>query len=555
MEIENLFEKLKTTPSEEFESETLEFKHYNSEKSMHNSKELSEEISALANTKGGSIIVGIVDSCNVTNRNWSEQLSGFDKIDIDLARERIAGRLNPRYNINLSEIEFEGKNYLMIAVPKSKNSLISTTGGKVCVRVGRSSTPASPREIESLVKNLHSYDWSDEDVELSIKDALDENALKAAKAGFAIKRNIQIESINNLSFLESIGATKNGVLNKGGLLFLGKPEIIREQLGNFEYRFSWKTKSGQLHENEVWSDNVWNSIKKVQTLFAKHNFKWNHEFEGSNYELFALDKVAFHEGFLNAIVHRDYHEDGMLSVNYYRNKLIISNPGTFYGGINAENISYHEPRHRNKTLARILMGYQLVDRAGMGVARMSINSLKFGRKLPIFIEKQEGVEVTMQAEFFRAGIFILTQKYIPDCGIVELFILNSIFDVGFVNIQEVEKSLSKILLNPWEEIIESLENENFNKYVELKGNNDGVFICPKRSYNFYFDVNNPLKTGSNSEKHIKLFKFLKSHGEANNEALMNYLGYKSAGATSSLLKKANYTINKGKSRNSKWYLK
>ena len=95
----------------------------------------------------------------------------------------------------------------------------------------------------------------------------------------------------------------------------------------------------------------------------------------------------------------------------------------------------------------------------------------------------------------------------------------------------------------------------FKKYVELKGNNDGVFICPKRAYHSFFEINNPFKAGTNSGKHIKLFKFLKTHGKANNEVLMNHLGYKSAGATSSLLKKANYTYNKGKSRNSTWYLK
>ncbi|MFT5970883.1 MAG: ATP-dependent DNA helicase RecG, partial [Flavobacteriales bacterium] len=144
-------------------------------------------------------------------------------------------------------------------------------------------------------------------------------------------------------------------------------------------------------------------------------------FEDSTYTLFTLDKTAFHEGYLNAIVHRDYNEDGMLAVNYFRDKIVISNPGKFYGGVNSKNISYHEPRHRNKTLAKILMEYQLVDRAGMGITRMSVNSLKFGRKMPEFIEKPEGIEVTMQSEFFRAGIFLITQKYVPNCGIVELW--------------------------------------------------------------------------------------------------------------------------------------
>jgi ATP-dependent DNA helicase RecG len=421
MEIEQLLVELKQNPSEDFESDTLEFKHYGSEKSMHGSKELTEEISALANTSGGNIIVGVKDSCNISNQNWAEQLDGFEKIDIDLARERLAGKLNPRYHIELSEIEFEGKNYLNIFVPKSKNTLVTTTGGKICIRVGRSSMPAAPHEVERLVKSLHSYDWSDEDIVLDYKMALDLEALKAAKAGFALKRDIQIVSITDASFLESIGATKNGILNKGGLLFLGKPNIIRDYLRNYEYRFSWKTKSGELRENQVWSDNVWNTLKKTQLLFKKHNSQWNYEFEDSTYTLFTLDKTAFHEGYLNAIVHRDYNEDGMLAVNYFRDKIVISNPGKFYGGVNSKNISYHEPRHRNKTLAKILMEYQLVDRAGMGITRMSVNSLKFGRKMPEFIEKPEGIEVTMQSEFFRAGIFLITQKYVPNCGIVELW--------------------------------------------------------------------------------------------------------------------------------------
>lgn len=555
MQIEQILTELKQNPSEEFESDILEFKHYNSEKSMHGSKELIEEISALANTKGGNIIIGVKDSCNVSNRNWVEQLDGFEKIDIDLARERLAGRLNPRYNIELSEVEFEEKNYLIIQIPKSKNSLVATSGGKVCVRVGRSSMPAAPHEIERLVKSLHSYDWSDEDIELDYSEALDLDALKAAKAGFALKREIPIENVSDPSFLESIGATKNGVLNKGGLLFLGKPNIIRDYLGNYEYRFSWKTKSGELRENQVWSDNVWNTLKKTQLLFKKHNFQWNYEFEGSTYTLFTLDKTAFHEGYLNAIVHRDYNEDGMLSVNYFRDKIVISNPGKFYGGINSENISYHEPRHRNKTLAKILMEYQLVDRAGMGVTRMSINSLKFGRKLPVFIEKTEGIEVTMQSEFFRPGIFLITQKYVPNCGLIELLILNSIYQIGYVSISDLENLIGNLVPNPWEEIVNSIEHEPFKDYVELKGDNSGIYVCPRRRYNFYFEVTKPFPTASNSDKHIKLYKFLKTHGEANNEVIMKHLGYKSAGATSSFLKKAIYTVNKGKSRNSKWYLK
>ena len=113
--MKELFENLKFNPSEDYESDIMEFKHYCSEKALHNSKELPEEISALANTNGGNIIVGVKDSCNIQNSNWIEQLDGFERIDINLVKERISGRLSPRYNIGLEEIEFEGKNYLNIS--------------------------------------------------------------------------------------------------------------------------------------------------------------------------------------------------------------------------------------------------------------------------------------------------------------------------------------------------------------------------------------------------------------------------------------------------------
>ena len=113
--------------------------------------------------------------------------------------------------------------------------------------------------------------------------------------------------------------------------------------------------------------------------------------------------------------------DGMISVNYKGDELIITNPGKFYGGVNEENISYHEPRHRNKSLAKLLMAFQLVDRAGMGVLRISLNSLKYGRDFPSWKESLSSIEVKMPAEYVKLSIFILTQQQITDCSLTELY--------------------------------------------------------------------------------------------------------------------------------------
>lgn len=547
--------KLKNEPSEKFESENIEFKNYSSEQALHNAKDLTEEVSAIANAKGGFIVIGIIDSSDIKNNKWSEQLTGFIKVDLDTTKERLLGKLEPKIDLKLFEFEFEEKNYLIIQIPNVTHTLVSTTSGKTCIRQGKSSMPARPEQIKELVKSLQSFDWSEEDITSDPRAVLDYTSIIEAKKDFSVRRNLSFDELSDDRFLESIGATKNGILNKGGLLLFGKASEIKRLLGNYEYRFSWKTPSGELKINDVWNDNIWVTINRSKDHFKKCNSKITIEYEGNPYDLYTLDYQAFHEAYLNSIVHRDYSEEGMTSVNFIGSKLVITNPGTFYGGVNSSNITFHEPRHRNKSLARILMNFQLVDRAGMGVLRMGLNSLKYGREFPSFEEKLKNIEVSMAAEYFKSGVFLLTQKYLKNCGLVELYIMNSLHKVGFVSISSLEKKLLNLVENPWKEIHKCLENEEFKKYFSLKANNDGVYICPNEIIESLFDITKPFKDSVNSDKHVKLFTYLKEHKFGSNGDLMNLLGFASPASTYQFLIKLKYVGNKGKSQSSKWFLK
>lgn len=555
MEIEEILEKIKTNPSEDFESEFVEFKNYSSEQSLHNAKELAEEISALANKKGGKIIIGVIDSSNVKNNNWVAQLNGFVKVDLDTTKERLLGKINPKIDLELNQINYESKNYLVVNIPNITHSIVTTSSGKIYLREGKSSVPATPEQIQRMVKNLQSYDWSSEELDLVIKDSLDYDSVFEAKKDFCERRSILITEVNDLNFLESIGATKNGILNKAGLLFLGKKEIIRIHLGIFEYRYSWKTQDGILKINEVWDDNIWNSIKKVKSHFNDCNSKITLPYKDSEYILNTLDEQAFHEAFLNSIVHRDYSVDGMTSINFKENELVITNPGSFYGGVNSDNISYHEPRHRNKALARTLMTFQLVDRAGMGVLRIGLNSLMYGRDLPVWIENLDNIEVKMPAEYFKAEIFLLTQNYIPKCSITDLYIINSLFKTGFINVMSLSKELNRVTQNPWLSIQRSLEREEMKKYFELKANNDGVFVCVTQLGEIALGTKKKFRAATNNDKHLTLFEHLKNHKTATNEEIMSLLGFSSASTTYNYLRKLKYVKNTGKSRSSRWSLK
>jgi predicted HTH transcriptional regulator len=339
-EIHSLLEQLKTTPSERLESDILEFKLYASEQALHNAKDLAEEFSALANHRGGHIVVGIRDSSNVQDCCWGSQLVGFPMVDLHTTQERLSGKLKPKQQLRLAQFTFEGNNYLVICVPKHRDTLVSTTSGKVCIRDGKSSRPMDPDEISRAVKGLQDYDWSSERLDISADDALNDQAVTEAFTDFSMRRGTTNSTIPD--FLEAIGVTVNGELTKSGLLLLGKSATIRERLGNFEYRFSRKMRTGELLINDVWDDCLWHTIKRAKARFERCNTPAEMEFQKKKYSIQLLDRIAFHEAFLNAVVHRDYSLEGMVSVEFLDDKLTITSPGTFYGGVRPDNIFLHE---------------------------------------------------------------------------------------------------------------------------------------------------------------------------------------------------------------------
>jgi predicted HTH transcriptional regulator len=547
-ELRQLLSLVKVTPSQELESETIEFKEYAAEQALLNAKDIAQEISALANRNGGDLIVGVRDSSNVPYGQWNEQLIGAPSCDLLEVRERTKGRVKPQLDISVRKLAFEGLSYLVIGVPRRRDSLVTTTSGKVYVRDGRSSRPMEPHEIEAAVKSLQKYDWSSEDLDLNPEEVLDERSVREAQLDFQQRRAIP-EDVSLKAFLESIGAAKNGLLTKAGLLFLGHSWAIQRHLGDFEHRFTWKTRGGALPANDVWSGNIWSSVQRAKNHFQACNVTRSFSYKGREFPVPALDPVAFHEAYLNALVHRDYSSDGMISVTYSSGRMVISSPGGFYGGVTPDNIVIHEPRHRNKALARVLMLFNLVDRAGMGVLRMGVRSLIYGRSFPEFAESFGSVEVSMQGEFLRAGIFVLTADHPDRFDLVDLVLLNDIFKGGFVSVEKMEAQIRNLVPDPWRGIQGSVERHPF---FELCGDRRGVYVRVSRDYRELMEVSKQFRASSASAKFVRLFEFLKQHAVASNADITELLGHRHSSQTSKFLRDTLFVKRSGTGPAARW---
>lgn len=94
------------------------------------------------------------------------------------------------------------------------------------------------------------------------------------------------------------------------------------------------------------------------------------------------DRRAFREGFINALVHRDYSRLGAVHVRIDDDGLAISNPGGFVEGITLQNLLVAAPRSRNPLLADIVKRIGLAERTGRGIDRIYEGMLRYGRPAP-----------------------------------------------------------------------------------------------------------------------------------------------------------------------------
>jgi ATP-dependent DNA helicase RecG len=219
--------------------------------------------------------------------------------------------------------------------------------------------------------------------------------------------------------------------------------------------------------------------------------------------------------------------------------------------VTADNIAMHEPRHRNKALARMLMTYHLVDRAGMGILRMGIRSLMYGRAFPQFSEDNESVEVSMQGEYLRSTVTVLAVDNEEEYGIAELLVLNSVYESGVVPVKMLIEQLSKLVDEPWKAIQNAV---NMITGVELCGISEGVFVRVRREWMKFFCCSRFFRVTSNSKKHVSLYIYLQKHDSVSTSDVHPILGGAHQSYTSKFLAEAKYTRRSGHGRSSRWSL-
>jgi len=409
-----------TTPAHALETQQLDFKRFPSTSSQENHKKklsslLREYTVAFANADGDTLLLGIEN--NITS---PEAITGCHNYNIEEMRRMIFDGTRPPIITEIEELLQPEGMVLAIKVPKSSR-IHSTSSGKKYQRVGTENRLIFPEnesgkkyqrvgtenrlifpEDETNLKVAKGYDYTAGymlEVGLDSIDPLEVSRLR----NWIEKYSPGSESLglDDTDLLKSLGIIQEiegeERLTIAGLMLVGKEQASKRHLPQNEiiyFRF------GESDVDPVQSiymkmpllrsiEKVWDMIEPFNQV---HIIK--DAFLETPVPSFPEDVVR--EALLNAVVHRDYTLHDSIYVRMFPERLEISSPGSFIGGVTPYNVLTHPPVRRNPLLAEIFQHIGAVNRGGLGVDRMYRRLLSYGKLPPEFPEIDGAVEVILK---------------------------------------------------------------------------------------------------------------------------------------------------------------
>ncbi len=332
---------------------------------------LAKDISAMANTRGGVIYIGITNYGKVVGASKKDEEKVSD----------ILSSLFPRVQADVKWVKIDGKDVLRIRVPKS-DKLISA-GGIVYVRVGSTNRLLDLTEVLELAGEnlLVSFDMM-ENPYAKIEEIQWDVVNRYLQKRYEV-RGISIPEEPGGRILEMLNIVgPGGKVTNGGYLFFSRyPQRL------FHYATVRIMEFSSVYRDNVVDDktiegNLWEMFEKViQVLGGK--LKRGFYIRGTDrVEDYEIPIEIIREGVANAIIHRNYLSTASIRVEIYEDRIEIVNPGSFPPGVDPSH-PIHKPR--NPLIARYFFDIGVVERYGSGIYRMNRIAEEKGVPKPEYI--------------------------------------------------------------------------------------------------------------------------------------------------------------------------
>jgi ATP-dependent DNA helicase RecG len=361
------------------ENEHTEFKEA---KTAYSFDKLIEYTIALANERGGKLILGVSDK-------KPRQIVGTNAFE-DLNKIKIQLMDRTQLRVEVEEVLNPQGRVLVFHIPSRPIGMPLHLNGRYLMRSGESITAMPPSMIQRIFDEA-GPDFTAEICPKALLSDLDEKAINNFRRRWVKKsKNKAIAALPIKQLLSDAELLTKGKLTHAALILFGKQEALGRLLSQsevvFEYRAGEAAGPAEVRIDYrqgffAFFDKLWETIdlRNTNQHFQDGLFIW---------DIKTFNESAIREAVLNAVSHRDYRMSGSVFVRQYPERIEITSPGGLPEGITLENILW-EQAPRNRRLAEAFAKCGLVERSGQGMNRIFETSILESKGIPDFTHSDD----------------------------------------------------------------------------------------------------------------------------------------------------------------------
>jgi len=499
------------------ESLTVEFK---SDRRRISDREIYEEVVAMANASGGTILIGVEDDGRITGSQARHERT-TDPIRLQSA---IFNNTVPNIIARVQVFSMDAGPVITIQTdqyPEPCATMAGTALKRVIGPDGRpQSLPFYPRDQRSRRTDLGLLDFSAQEMdELTFNDLdpLEFERLRQMVSNLRGDRALLELSDQELAQALRLVETheKQLVPNIAGVLLLGRLHALRKAIPTHQVNFQVLDPTGDVKVNDLLDGPLLKVIQDIENRFAVRNEEQETLVGMIRLPIPDYSAIGFREAVNNALIHRDYSRLGAVYIQWYLDHLLITNPGGLPAGITPDNILVHEPKPRNPRLAEAFRRIGLVEQTGRGVDKIFMGQLRYGRPTPDYSRSDpEGVRVVLRGGKpsldFAAFVFEQDQagKFLQ---LDDLLVLNTLFFERRIDLDRTTQLIQKGD-NQARTVLERLHE---NGLIEGRGEKRGrIYILSRVLYErFKLQAEYTRARGLDlNEMEVSILDFVKENG-------------------------------------------
>lgn len=356
------------------ETEHLEFKEA---KQQFDTDRLREYCVALANERGGRLILGVTNALprRIVGTQAFRNLQG--------TREELYEALKMR--VEADELIMPEGRVVVFEVPSRPIGSPLEYRGRYLMRVGEDVVAMTTEQIQRILSE-RLPDYSAQTLIGVGLEVLEPKSIEDFRARWIRKSgNARLHTLSAEQLLDDAGLLTDGRITIAALVLFGTRDAVRRHLPQAEVIFEYRSAeaAGPPQQRESFREGFFGFHDRLWELVNLRNDRQSYQEGFFRYDLLTFEEGPVREAILNAVCHRDYQSAGSVFVRQYPRRLSVESPGGFPPGISVDNVLDRQ-LPRNRCIAEALEKCGLVDRSGQGMNLIFESAVRSAKVLPDF---------------------------------------------------------------------------------------------------------------------------------------------------------------------------